>query len=170
VIISRHPRRSASAFTAHLPPYPTAHPPLTPLRSALPDIHRVLPVFTRNRPTLSPLEATLTRMLISVDSKWFTRNLSPLDATLTKTPGGAGAGAGAPALSAGIKMNLARTSSCLTSDTSRRLLRHTTHAEASLCTRFASPPHCFLVNYIDPILYSAGPAGHLSHSAPRPRS
>ena len=36
----------------------------------------------------SPLEATLTRMPISVHSKEFTGNLTPLNATLTKNMGG----------------------------------------------------------------------------------
>jgi hypothetical protein len=36
---------------------------------------------------LSPLSATLTRMLTSVDSKELTQTLTPLDATLTKNWG-----------------------------------------------------------------------------------
>ncbi len=46
--------------------------------------HRVLPVFSRNRLTSSPLDATLTRMLISVDFKWFTGRLTRLESALTK--------------------------------------------------------------------------------------
>jgi hypothetical protein len=64
---------------------------LSPLECALPDKHRVLPVFSRNRPQLNPLEATLTRMPTSVHSKGFTGDLSLLDATLTKNIGGRGA-------------------------------------------------------------------------------
>jgi hypothetical protein len=46
-------------------------------------------VFCSLRPaSSSPLEATLTRMPISVHSKEFTGNLTPLDATLTKNTGG----------------------------------------------------------------------------------
>jgi len=39
---------------------------------------------------ISPLDATLLRGLASVDSKQFTGNLNPLDATLTKKRGGGG--------------------------------------------------------------------------------
>src|SRR5260370_15073201 len=165
MIVSRHPRRSASPCTAHFLRRPIAHPPLTPLQSALPDKHRVLLVFTRNRPPLSPLEATLTRMLTSVDSKWFMGKLSPLDATFTKNPGW-------PALapSAGIKMNLARTGSCLVSDTLGHLHLHLTQREASLRPRFASRPYNCLVDYIDPLLQRVGPGEHFSHPTQGPRS
>jgi hypothetical protein len=57
---------------------------LSLLKCILPDKHRVLPVFSRNRSELNPLEAILTRMLISVDCKELTGALSLLDATLTK--------------------------------------------------------------------------------------
>jgi hypothetical protein len=60
---------------------------LNPLECALADEHRVLPVFGRNRPYLSPLECALVRHLISVDSKQLTGTLNPLDATLTKNTG-----------------------------------------------------------------------------------
>ncbi len=65
-----------------------AHSDLSSLESAVADKHRVLPVFSRNRPPSSPLEATLTSILVSVDSKWFTAKLNRLDATLTKNTGG----------------------------------------------------------------------------------
>jgi len=42
---------------------------LNPLECAFMDKHRVLPVFDRNRPRSSSLDATLTRMLINVHSK-----------------------------------------------------------------------------------------------------
>jgi len=44
---------------------------LSPLESAVADKHSVLPVFNRNRPRSSPLEATLMIYPVSVDSKWF---------------------------------------------------------------------------------------------------
>ena len=52
--------------------------------SALPDKHRVLPVFSCHRPPSSPLETTLTRMLTSVHSKRLTGSLSPLESAFTK--------------------------------------------------------------------------------------
>ena len=60
---------------------------LSPLEYAVADKHRVLPVFSRNRQHSSPLEATPMSLLVSVDSKWFTATLSPLDATLTRNTG-----------------------------------------------------------------------------------
>src|SRR6266851_1592716 len=41
---------------------------LSPLECAVTDKHRVLPVFSRNRQQSSPLEATLTSILVGVDS------------------------------------------------------------------------------------------------------
>ncbi len=92
------PRRSLNCFpgvsaisyplslvSCPLSPCPTI--PLRPLECALPDKHRVLPVFSRNRPPSSPLEATLTRMLISVHSKELTWQLSPLESALTRKRG-----------------------------------------------------------------------------------
>ena len=78
---------SPNSFTAHAPEI-SRRLDLSPLESALPDKHRVLPVFSRDRQPSSPLEATLRRILVSVDSKWLTEKLSPLDATLTKNTGG----------------------------------------------------------------------------------
>ncbi len=60
---------------------------LSPLECAVADKHRVLPVFSRNCQASSPLEATLTSILVNVDSKWFTAKLNLLDATLTKNTG-----------------------------------------------------------------------------------
>ena len=77
-------------------PFATTHPPLSPVESAHPDKHRVFPVFSRNRPPSSPLEATLTRMPISVASKGFTGTLSPLESALTKKPGRGGIAATQP--------------------------------------------------------------------------
>jgi len=60
---------------------------LSSLESAVADKYRVLPVFSRNCRHSSPLEATLTSILVNVDSKWFTAKLNRLDATLTKNIG-----------------------------------------------------------------------------------
>jgi hypothetical protein len=46
---------------------------LSPLECALPTKHRVLPVFSRNRQPSSYLDATLTSILVSIDSKQLTR-------------------------------------------------------------------------------------------------
>src|SRR5467141_1527773 len=42
---------------------------LSPLEYAVADKHRVLPVFSRNSPLSTPLEATLMSIPVSVDSK-----------------------------------------------------------------------------------------------------
>jgi len=55
---------SSFAFSARLD--------LSHLECAVTDKHRVLPVFSRNRQQSSPLEATLTSILVGVDSKRFT--------------------------------------------------------------------------------------------------
>jgi hypothetical protein len=77
---------------------------------------------------------------------------------------------GVPRFFSRIEVNWIRPNHISIGGTHCRLHRQPTRTERSPCPRFASLPHCFLVNYSDPILYSAGPAGHLSHSAPRPRS
>jgi len=87
--------------------------------------------------------------------------------TLYQKPPGVGV---PPRFFTRIKMNLARTTSCLTSDTSRCLHRYSTRAEAFPRLGFASLPTSFLVNYIDPILPRVGPAGHFPYSTQRPRS
>jgi hypothetical protein len=61
--------------------------PVSLLQSALTDKHLVLPVFSRKPPHSSSLDATLTRMPISVASKGFTGTISPLNATLAKARG-----------------------------------------------------------------------------------
>jgi hypothetical protein len=61
---------------------------LSPLKCAVADKHRVLPVFSRNRPAPIPLDATLTRVLVSVHSKQFTGKLSYLESALTENTGG----------------------------------------------------------------------------------
>jgi hypothetical protein len=102
VFVESHPRRSPNSFLS-LTPIPRPLPPnsdishaaLSPcsaipvslLESALADKHRVLPVFSCNRPHLSSLECALVSHLISVDSKQLTGTLNPLDATLTKNTG-----------------------------------------------------------------------------------
>jgi hypothetical protein len=53
------------------------------------------------------------------------------------------------------------------------LSRHpisSTRGRVSPRPRFASHPYSFLLNYIVPNLHRAGPAGHVPHSAQRPRS
>src|SRR6266851_8190219 len=60
---------------------------LSSLESAVADKYRVLPAFSRNCRHSSPLEATLTSILVNVDSKWLTAKLNLLDATLTKNTG-----------------------------------------------------------------------------------
>src|SRR6266581_233691 len=78
---------SPNSFTAHAPEI-SRRSGLSPLECAVGDKHRVLPVFTRSCQHSSPLEATLVSIPVSVDSKWLTEKLSPLDATLTKNTGG----------------------------------------------------------------------------------
>jgi hypothetical protein len=81
-----------------------------------------------------------------------------------------GPGWGTPRFFSRIEMNRIRPYHISIGATRCRLHRQPTRSERSPCPRFASQPHSFLVNYSDPILYSAGPAGHLSHSARSPRS
>jgi hypothetical protein len=105
VFVESHPRRSPNSFLTltPIPGPPSPNSDISPaalfprsairlslLESALADKHRVLPVFSRNRPHLSPLECALVSLLISVDSKALTVTLTPLDATLTKNTGGRG--------------------------------------------------------------------------------
>src|SRR5712692_11229355 len=87
LIVTHHPRPSASPLAGPLPLYSPAHLPLTPLECTLTERHRVLPVFSRSCPPSSTLESTLPNSPMSVDSKWFPEMLSPLDATLTKNRG-----------------------------------------------------------------------------------
>ncbi len=61
---------------------------LNPLECTVAAKHRVLPVFSRNRLTSSPLDATLLSILASVDSKWFTGGLTRLESALTKSTRG----------------------------------------------------------------------------------
>jgi len=92
---------SSDSFTAHAPeisPRSDAHfasriglRDISSLERAITDKHRVLPVFSRNSQTSSPLEATLTSIPVCVDFKWLTENPNPLDATLTENTGGRGA-------------------------------------------------------------------------------
>ncbi len=73
-------RRSDAQFASRMD--------LSPLECAVADKHRVLPVFSRDCPASSSLESTLMSILVSVDSKWFTVILSPLESALTKNPRG----------------------------------------------------------------------------------
>jgi len=83
VIRAHHPRRSLASFFALSP---SSAIPLSLLESALADKHRVLSVFSRNRPPSSPLDATFTRMLLSVDFKEVTFRDKPFRCnTYTKT-------------------------------------------------------------------------------------
>src|SRR5260370_17251258 len=89
MVVATHPRRSPHSLVTptpiSCPPSPNSDIcpatlslcsaiPLSPLECALADKHRVLPVFSRNRPPSSPLDATLTQALVSVDSKEFMAN------------------------------------------------------------------------------------------------
>ena len=100
--VRSHPR-SANSFFSLIPipcllsPNPEISPaalstypafPLSLLQCAVPDKHRVLPVFSRNRPRLSPLECALPSPLVTTHSKRVTEVLTPLECALTKNPGG----------------------------------------------------------------------------------
>jgi hypothetical protein len=63
---------------------------LSPLECAVADKHRVLPVFSRNRPLSTPLEATLMSIPVSVDSKWFTEKPKSFRSNTYKKHGGGG--------------------------------------------------------------------------------
>jgi hypothetical protein len=64
--------------------------PLTPFLATLTSHLRVLPSFDRNRPPVTPFDATLPQPSISVANKRFTGTLTPLSATLTKNTGRGG--------------------------------------------------------------------------------
>jgi len=61
---------------------------LNPLECAVADKHRVLPVFDRNRPRSSSLDATLTRMLINVHSKGLKVTVNPFRCNTYRKYGG----------------------------------------------------------------------------------
>ena len=63
---------------------------LSPLECTVADKHSVLPVFSRNRPRSSPLEATLMSIPVSVDSKWFTEKPKSFRCNTYKKHGGGG--------------------------------------------------------------------------------
>ncbi len=63
---------------------------LNPLECAFADKHCVLPGFSRNRPPSSSLEATLTRMPISVHSKGFKVAVNPFRCNIYTKYGGRG--------------------------------------------------------------------------------
>jgi hypothetical protein len=86
-------RQPSDFFRNSIPTRPNCSPRthISPLECALAGKHRVLPVFNRNPSHSSPLDATLMKVLLSVDSKRLREKLNPLDATLTKNQGeGAG--------------------------------------------------------------------------------
>jgi hypothetical protein len=60
---------------------------LSPLECAVADEHRVLRGFSRSRQASSPLDATLTSIPVTVDSKQLTGKLSPLESALTQNTG-----------------------------------------------------------------------------------
>ena len=61
---------------------------LSPLKCALADKRRVLPVFSRNRQPSSPLEATLMSILVGVDSKRFIVETKSFRCNIYKKHGG----------------------------------------------------------------------------------
>ncbi len=73
-------RRSDARYTSRMG--------LSPLECTVADKHSVLPVFSRNRPRSSPLEATLMSIPISVASKWFTVNPKSFRCNTYKKHGG----------------------------------------------------------------------------------
>jgi len=89
---------SSNYFSAHAPEIsPRSDVPfasriglsdLSSLERAITDKHRVLPVFSRNRPGLNPLYATFTSIHVCADSKWFTGRLSLLESAFTPNTGG----------------------------------------------------------------------------------
>jgi hypothetical protein len=63
---------------------------LSPLECALATKRRVSPVFSRNRQHSSPLDATLTSILVSIDSKRLTNNAKSFRCNTYKKHGGRG--------------------------------------------------------------------------------
>jgi len=94
---------SSNYFSAHAPEIsPRSDVPfasriglsdLSSLERAITDKHRVLPVFSRNRPGVNPLYATFTSIHVCADSKWFTGRLSLLESAFTPNTGGLAASA-----------------------------------------------------------------------------
>ena len=87
--VEPHPRRSPNSFlnlipipfslspNSDIPPAafsPRSAIPLSPLECAVPDKHRVLLVFSRNRPHLSPLECAVPSPLVTTHSKRVAEN------------------------------------------------------------------------------------------------
>ncbi len=73
--LQKHPGCRLEPFRSYAS---TRHSSLSPLDSALADVLRVLPCFSRNCPPATPVESTLTDFA----------SVTPLSATLTKTGGG----------------------------------------------------------------------------------
>src|SRR5260370_10425305 len=101
MVVATHPRRSPHSLVTptpiSCPPSPNSDIcpatlslcsaiPLSPLECALADKHRVLPVFSRNRPPSSPLDATLAQALVSADSKEFMANAKSFRCNTYKKP------------------------------------------------------------------------------------
>src|SRR5260370_11011945 len=91
--------RYRSMGSEGLPTYRRSN--VNPLECVVTDKHRVLPVFDRNRPRSSSLDATLMRMLINVHSKGLKVAVNPFRCnTYRKYGGRVLANASAPRLSA----------------------------------------------------------------------
>jgi hypothetical protein len=101
--VASHPRRSSNSFLSLLPipcllspnskiPPAALSPrsviPLSPLECALPDKHRVLPVFSRKRSPLSPLECALASHLVTTHSKGVAENANSFRMRTYKKHGG----------------------------------------------------------------------------------
>jgi hypothetical protein len=90
VFVACHPRRSPGfhEINAQFASRMGLREP-SPLEGAVAEKHRVLPVFGHNRPHVSPLECAVQSSPVTVDSKWITKKLTPLECALTKNKGGA---------------------------------------------------------------------------------
>jgi hypothetical protein len=88
VFVACHPRRSPGfhEINAQFASRMGLREP-SPLECAVAEKHRVLPVFGHNRPHVSPLECAVQSSPVTVDSKWITKKLTPLECALTKNKG-----------------------------------------------------------------------------------
>jgi hypothetical protein len=181
VILSRSTRHGALHSPIPLPRYPALSPS--------PKSHRVISFADPHR--LSPVESCRSKVMggggvPSVQISRFRRLsfisflffiLRPLVAqwTLATTLESIRSGLfpsqwGCTPSLARVGRNQEMINSNFDSDPLRPHPRISTIVEPSPCPRFASPPCSFLLNYIVPNLHRAGLAGHVPHSAQRPRS